>query len=507
MKRSTWIFLVAIIALLPIMIFRDYTPDNELRYLSIADEALRNGTFFTFSHQGVPYADKPPLYLWIVMACRLLFGCSPMVVLSMFSLVPALVIAGVMNSMVGKGYNSDSIKELSTVMLLSCGLFLGTAIVVRMDMLMCMFIVLAVKSFWNMYTSRRFSGRDTWLFPIYLFLALFTKGPLGLIIPMAGVAVFLLSVRRPKMLCKCFGLKTWAVLLLLSGVWFAAVYFEGGHDYLNNLLFHQTVDRAVSAFHHQRPFWHYAVSLWYCMQPWAFLLVGVTVVAVCERTVKSDVQRLFLSIAVTTFVVLSCVSSKLDVYMIPAYPFLVYYAVSNLSAFNDNKWVRLSVAVPSVIFAVSPIAVWFMSDYQLLGNFSPVLLYAASSLLCLTGIAVLSALYRRRDVGSAVFFMGGGLALTVFLCGWFVGGLNPYLGYGDVCKLAAQSGHSVLVDKNISEAADMDVYLGKRMSLVDADSVSRNVHGKDFVLITDTANISKFPNRTAERCGRLCVIR
>jgi len=43
------ICLIWFVALLPAMILRDYTPDNELRYLSIVDEALRNGNIFTFS--------------------------------------------------------------------------------------------------------------------------------------------------------------------------------------------------------------------------------------------------------------------------------------------------------------------------------------------------------------------------------------------------------------------------------------------------------------------------
>lgn len=40
------------IALLPVLLFRDFTPDNELRYLSIADEAIRSNTFFTFTNHG-----------------------------------------------------------------------------------------------------------------------------------------------------------------------------------------------------------------------------------------------------------------------------------------------------------------------------------------------------------------------------------------------------------------------------------------------------------------------
>ena len=60
LNKKTFIFVIMLLALLPIMLLRDFTPDNELRYLSIADEALRNHTFFAFTNHGVAYADKPP---------------------------------------------------------------------------------------------------------------------------------------------------------------------------------------------------------------------------------------------------------------------------------------------------------------------------------------------------------------------------------------------------------------------------------------------------------------
>lgn len=39
-------YIVFCLALLPLLFLRDFTPANELKYLSIADEALRNHTFF-----------------------------------------------------------------------------------------------------------------------------------------------------------------------------------------------------------------------------------------------------------------------------------------------------------------------------------------------------------------------------------------------------------------------------------------------------------------------------
>ena len=43
--KSKYIYLIWFIALLPIIILRDFTPDNELRYLSIVDEALATIVF------------------------------------------------------------------------------------------------------------------------------------------------------------------------------------------------------------------------------------------------------------------------------------------------------------------------------------------------------------------------------------------------------------------------------------------------------------------------------
>ena len=73
-------YLLFFACFIPLLYFRDFTPNNELKYLSIADEALREGHWFTFWNHGALYADKPPLYLWIVMATRYTFDVFPGIV-------------------------------------------------------------------------------------------------------------------------------------------------------------------------------------------------------------------------------------------------------------------------------------------------------------------------------------------------------------------------------------------------------------------------------------------
>ena len=128
---------------IPLLSLRDFTPNNELKYLSIADEAIRNSHFFAFWNHGAAYADKPPLYLWIVMLGKWLLGEHCMLFISLFSIIPALVILYVMDKWV-KTVIPAPTRLSGQLMLITSGLFIGSAIVIRMDMLMCLFIVLSI---------------------------------------------------------------------------------------------------------------------------------------------------------------------------------------------------------------------------------------------------------------------------------------------------------------------------------------------------------------------------
>ena len=90
-------YFILLILVIPVLILRDFTPNNELKYLSIVDEALRDGHFFTFYHQGELYADKPPLYFWLLMLSKWIWGEYNMFGLSLFSIIPALISIYIMN--------------------------------------------------------------------------------------------------------------------------------------------------------------------------------------------------------------------------------------------------------------------------------------------------------------------------------------------------------------------------------------------------------------------------
>ena len=204
-------FIFTALCLLPVMLLRDFTPDNELRYLQIADEAIENGNVFAFTLQGEAYADKPPLYLWLVILSRLLLGKHSMLILSLFSLIPAFITIHVMDKWVKPGGAVDRISV--AFMMMTCALFLGASVFLRMDMLMTMFIVLALYSFWQLYEDHS-SGSGTVdrkrheiLLPVWIFLALFTKGPVGILMPPLAIICFLLLKKKGSEIGRYLGWK------------------------------------------------------------------------------------------------------------------------------------------------------------------------------------------------------------------------------------------------------------------------------------------------------------
>lgn len=471
------VFVFCAVCLLPMMAMRDFTPSNELRYLSIADEAIANGHLFAFYNHGIPYADKPPLYFWIVMLCRLLFGHHSCLALSMFSLIPAFAIVGIMDRWVMKG--KSAINRMSVAgMTLTCVMFLGTMVVLRMDMLMCLFIVLALWTFYRMYTGEGSRRQDSLTLPLWIFLALFTKGPVGLLMPPLAIAVFLAVKRDWKGFRKYLGLKTWGIIAALSAVWLTCVWLEGGLEYINNLLFKQTVGRAVNAFTHARPFWFYLVTILWCLAPYTLLLIGSFMASLlpvrkagAEKV--SDLEILFLCTIISTAAMLSSFSSKLPIYLVPVLPFCVYLFPTVLDRIGERGWMRWSVGIFQILLLCAgiatllflsgsvtiPAAACLLDEYSFARE-APVV--NAVILLTLANAMGTWFLIKRKSVNIPTLLLSAGLFLAAFSASAVLRDLNPYIGYGSICSRVPEGTDVATIFLHRPE--NIDVYTGRQIT-------------------------------------------
>ncbi len=397
--------------------------------------------------------------------------------------------------------------------LCSCGLFMTMALFIRMDILMCMFITLALYTFYKMFKQEGNSKYNKILFPLYIFGGIFSKGPMGILIPLIATFTFLLYKKELRSFGKYWGWITWGILFGCCALWFVFTYLEGGNEYLDNLLIHQTIDRTVNSFHHKEQFYYYGISVWYSLIPWSLLLIGIIIYSAIKRTIVSDVEKFFFSIFISSFILLSVISSKISIYLLPAIPFTVYFGIIQLSRLKWNNYLAISLAIPSVIFLATLPAIVILArqeETQFLGN---TFIYMASSILTLSGIYALYQLYHIKNMRYSIHALSVGMLLTIFTGGFSLPQINRQWGYGDVCKQAVQLSNELDLHKyytwGISRSENMDVYLHQDITKVTWENIMSN-QLSNSILILPTKKLSglrkKLPDKQAYIVGHFSII-
>lgn len=489
------LYLIPLICFLPIFILRDYTPNNELRYVSIVDEALNNGSIAVFYNHGIPYADKPPLYFWLMMAGRAIAGKHLLFFMGLINLMITACIMLIMNRWCFP--NTNIKKRLPPMLvLLTTGLFTGAFLVMRMDILMTLFIVLSLYTFYKLYNGTS-SKDDEWLFPIYLFLGIFSKGPIGLLIPVIAIIIFLIINKKLTTIVRYLGWRTWGVMLVLCGIWFATVYHEGGIAYLKNLLFHQTFDRAVNSFHHKEPFYFYILRFWLLAAPWSLFGAATIIRGFRQRLIKEyPIRQFFIVIIFSTFLLLSLVSSKVDIYLLPIYPFFIYFAFMVIDDVKQSKLVRAMIWIPVILLCTAlPICLYMEEHLPFTLSYPWLLIIGAILLTIVGGVAIGSLL--KGDIIRAITLGSAGIIVFIFLSAFQIPGFNSYLGFGNITKEAQELGrmHKTMryASLGIGRSENMEVYLNVSVTpfsewtiLTKKEQITR-----PYILFTTTKIISK----------------
>ena len=458
------------ILLLPSCFYRDFAIPTELKYLSIADEALRNGNWFTFYYHGDIYADKPPLFFWLIMLGKMITGKHLMVTLGLFSIIPAIGTVAVMDNWFRK-FNISHNPAISNLLLLTTGLFLGLSVFGRMDMLMCFFIVLTLYTFFRIYKNVH-SNYETWLLPVYLFLAIFSKGPFGFMIPFASIVVFLIVVKQIRNIGRYFGLKQWAILVGLCGLWFSLVYWEGGKEYLNDLLFTQTVGRGIDSFAHKEPIWYYFPRMLWSFAPWTLLYIAMIVKGIRNKLFASDTFRFFTVIMATNIIMLSLISAKVDVYLMPIYPFVVYLCSAIFLTNHSTKSEKICIGFPAAIFVLFLPCLFIAKNYvpdEFNFIYKITLLYVGAGLFSLSGLVAFWMLKMNKMFG-AVAGMGVGMLLMFCVTSFMIPQFNKYFGFREVAEEAQKIAKIEHIEHyaiyKYGSARNMDVFLNQSLEFI-----------------------------------------
>lgn len=526
------VFAFVTVCVLPMMIQRDPSPSNELRYISIAADALQNGRFFCFWDHGTPYTDKPPLFFWLLMFFRLFCSSTCMWLPILFTaLIPSFVTVAVMDRWLrlATGEQSALWRVASATFFLAGMLVMIQTFFLRMDMLMTMFIVLALFTFWKMYTGLDVRKGDRWLLPLYIFLALFTKGPVGFFAPVLIIVAFLALEKSLKRLPEFLGWRQWLVMLLLFGGWILGAWLEGGGEYIRSLLFHQTLDRAVNAFTHKQPFWWYIPTLLYTVLPYTLLMIPAVVFLYTKRDRSDSFGRLLLTSIAVIFIMLSAFSGKLAIYLTPILPFMAYL-MPKFGKITDGRAETIKKAallVVAAILAVGGIGILAMSHATGRDLLAPMALrlaivtpyifcktiLAIAATLAAGSIAAIVVICRKGWVKGAIA-LGAAIYLAVLAAGVTIEPLNEWTAYEKVCREALKASDSDTYNTlYVRRPENMDVYLGCDVCdwKEDIDGFAAGDHRGEvlivptYLAISDTRLKEFLESREGTRVGEFSV--
>ena len=380
MKNKYLFILVVIflITIIPYYIVRDYTPKNELKYLYITQELQAGNNLFVLTEDGEMYTDKPPFYFWLLHFSEKISSPASLLALGIWTWISALLLL-IIQYYYSSRYIDRYAAFLGCLLLLTTVCFTVGTLSIRMDMLQTFFIFMSLLQFFNIYSGASSKSLLIW---IYMALAVWIKGPAGILIPTVVMFTFLIVEKKTQLIRSIKPFRGLCIILLFMLIWLVPAYFEGGKDYINAILFKQTLGRGFDAFIHKEPFYYYFKTSVIYFAPWVFFYFSAVVYTLFNYKKSNSFQR-FLSVWIlSTFITFSLFSSKISIYLLPIYPAMAMLVSSFI--FKDFKYKRyffkgfvlllsfstifISLLMPSKINGIDfLINKWFLSiSYSLL---------------------------------------------------------------------------------------------------------------------------------------------
>jgi 4-amino-4-deoxy-L-arabinose transferase-like glycosyltransferase len=314
---------------------RDPWPADEPRFALVARDMLRSGDWLIPRVGGDLYADKPPVFFWLMAASMALTGS-----LRIGFLLPSLL-AGIGSVVLVydllRRVRGREVAFAGGLLLLLTFQFVWQFRQAQIDGVLCFFTTLSLYGL----LRHLFAGPSLGWFYVGWFAAgigVITKGvgflPLLLLIPFVVLAARGWPATAPHR-----DARWWlgpVFFLAAIAVWFVPMMLvtsAGGEllAYRNEILFKQTVTRYAGAWHHHEPFWFYLVNvipvLWLpltALLPWLWPR--------WRTALRAESRDTFLAVLLAWVVIVvlffSASSGKRGVYVLPALPALVMAAAT-----------------------------------------------------------------------------------------------------------------------------------------------------------------------------------
>ncbi len=293
---------------------------DEGRNAEVAREMLAMGDWITPHFNNFSYLDKPPVFFWAVASSFKAAGLSE--ASARFPSALAALLTVFLAWFLARRMFGDLTGLYSGIVLATSPLIVVFAREVIFDMTLTLFVTGAMVCYWMRESEYGRPKRLDVLFFAALGLATLTKGPVGFLLPLLSIGVYL-SLRgklaRLKDLNWLVGLVTFFAITL---PWFIAVSIRHP-DFPKYAFWQESLERfATGQSHRGGPIYYYLIIYLVGFLPWSFFLLYAALHRVrAWRDLRRDELSpvLFLvSWVGVIFVFFSISQSKLPGYFLPA---------------------------------------------------------------------------------------------------------------------------------------------------------------------------------------------
>lgn len=294
---------------------------DEAIYAQISREMNATGNWLTPHWQGLPWFEKPPLYLWSTATLFKLFGISELTA----RLTSALAGAGTLalTFQIGKALRSRVAGGLAAFVLVTSGLFIFQSRFGTVDALLCFFMLLA---FYGLLKLRQTGKPGYWfLVCVPAACAVMTKGVGALLILLlVGIACLTDRKMRSTMQSRSF------ILSLIAGAmialpWHFYMYLLFHNDFIASYLGYHVVDRVTGLAGQDAHRNQYYIQVLYDrFYPWAYAL-PIALALVATKLRRNYILRNLAIFCLLVFVIYTVAVTKLDWYILPILPALAIF--------------------------------------------------------------------------------------------------------------------------------------------------------------------------------------
>jgi 4-amino-4-deoxy-L-arabinose transferase-like glycosyltransferase len=315
-------------------------------------EMRASGNLVIPTFNGLLREDKPALLYWLQIASARLFGVNEWA--ARFPSAVAVLLVVLTLYELGRQTFDARTGLLGGVILATSFSVLGAAHFANPDALLLVFTTLALTLFYHDYRT----DGGGWLVGVGIAsgLAVLSKGPVGLILPVAVAVLFLAWQRQPSRLLDVRILSLAVAFVLVAAPWYVWVSVETKGAWIAGFWKKHHVERTLTSMEsHSGPFYYYALVLAAGLAPWSVFL-GTTLWHVGSKlrepaapaSAERSTVRFLVAWFLLYFVFFSLVRTKLPNYILPAYP-----AAALLVAHLLERWRRGEVSLPAWVVRTS----------------------------------------------------------------------------------------------------------------------------------------------------------